>query len=395
MAQQQRIAAFIAKRSTPGHRPNFGFEIFILFLTIVLPWNHIQTKLLLSVSAQEETSYYYIGCYSSRMDLSLEPLYTKVPQACVEFCELKDFGYSAIADEKCFCTNTIVPEDRQDDILCSSRCAASKSEYCGGVGVHSYYSTEVAKSAAAKELKVLNVTENSLTISWLPPLPMKMFISGVETAAVNKRISNYMIRTERLRTYSTLPFFQQPEFIVQGTESKIEITDLHPATEYNVTVESICESATQGASKCGSSSIIASTTIGIPSPPPPAPKVLESTDKTITIQIKPIRNNNGPVTKVLVIVERVDDSISQPFDSELLGNWKQAEEGGLPYYIAAELDYDRPGDNKTRRFVVGDGKRYGRYTNPPLDNSLSDLHVSLGVVCIKSIHFLRIYLLNI
>ncbi|XP_013099523.1 putative inactive tyrosine-protein kinase Wsck [Stomoxys calcitrans] len=374
MAQQHYCV--VSSIRPPGHRPKFGIEVLLLaFLTL----DFLRPLFITAQEAPGDTPYYYLGCYTARVDLTQEQLFSKGPQVCVEFCEVKDYSFAALSSDKCYCTHTIVAEDKQDDQLCSTRCLASKSEYCGGVGVHSYYSTEVARSAAAKELKVVNASQNSLTISWLGHNIMKHFIAGVESMPMI-RVTNYMIKTERLHTYSTQPFYQPPEFIVQGNETKFEITDLHPATEYKITVQSLCESNTQGASKCGLASVEGTTVVGDPSPPPPAPKVLASSDKTITIQIRPIRNNNGPVTKVLIIVERVDDSITQPFDSELLGSWRQAEESGLPYYIAAELDYDRPGDNKTRKFVVGDGKRYGRYTNPPLDNKNSDLHISLGVV---------------
>uniref|UniRef100_T1P8M4 Protein tyrosine kinase n=1 Tax=Musca domestica TaxID=7370 RepID=T1P8M4_MUSDO len=381
MAQQQQRFAVVAtirknRITPPGHRPKFALEIFLcLFFLLVTP----RVENLATAQGIEETPYYYLGCYTARLDLTQEQLFSKVPQVCVEICEVKDYSFAALSDDKCYCTHTVLAEERQDDLLCSTRCIASKSEYCGGAGVHSYYSTEVAKSAAAKELQVVNATENSLTISWLPHNPMKHFIAGVESTPMI-RITNYMIKTERLHTYSMQPFFPQPEFIVQGNETKFEITDLHPATRYQITVQSLCESNTQGASKCGTSVVEGTTLIGEPSPMPPPPKVLTTTDKTITIQIKPVRNNNGPVTKVLVIVEHVDDAITQPFDSALLGSHSEAEENGLPYYIAAELDYDRPGDNKTRKFIVGDGKRYGRYTNPPLDNKNSDVHISLAVV---------------
>lgn len=371
MEKQQRFAVVVTIRTAAtGHRPKFGIGmlVFLFFCWPLLP----------SVAQGiQDTSYYYLGCYTARLDLSQEQLFSKVPQVCVEICEVKEYSFAALSVDKCYCTHTLEVEDKQDDLLCSTRCIASKSEYCGGAGVHSYYSTEVARSAAAKELKITNATENSLTISWLPLNPVRHFISGAESIPMI-RITNYMIKTERLHSYSTHPFFPQPEFIVQGNETKFEITDLHPATTYKIYVQSLCESNTQGASKCGTAEVEGTTQIGVPSPMPPSPKVLQTTDKTITVQIKPVKNNNGPVSKVLVIVERVDDLITQPFDSELLGSWKQAEESGLPYYIAAELDYDR--DNKSRKFVVGDGKRYGRYTNPPLDNTNSDLHISLGVV---------------
>ena len=45
-----------------------------------------------------------------------------------------------------------------------------------------------------------------------------------------------------------------------------------------------------------------------------------------------------------------------------LKSWKAAQEMGLPYYIAAEWA-NKPIPAK---FVVGDGKYYGKYYNAPL-----------------------------
>lgn len=116
--------------------------------------------------------------------------------------------------------------------------------------------------------------------------------------------------------------------------------------------------------------------MGLPSPAPAQPKILNRTDRTVTVELSPIRNDNGPVSQLLVIVEYVDNALIQPFDAQHLGSWQD----GVPYYIAAELDYDRPEDNRTRSFVVGDGKRYGRYHNAPLNQPNAHVHISLGVV---------------
>lgn len=383
MAQQQQRRQTRSKEcirrnnkqtSAPGHRPNLGIQRHILII-LWLQLLHISCGQESAVVA--DSSYYYVGCFSARTDVLTESVYAKMPQTCVEICEIKKFMYAILSSDKCYCSNDIIAEDRQDEMLCNTPCVAIKSENCGGVGVHSYYSFKT--DASPKDLRLQNATANSLSISWKTYEPLRMFIAGAETPPVLK-IINYLIQTQRLHTFSSMPDFAQPEFVLQGTENKMEITDLLPATEYNITVRSICEGSSGEAVKCGSDFIRGTTLVGEPSPKPAQPRVLSSTDTTITVEIMPVKNDNGPVSKVLVIVERVDDSILQPFDTDLLDSWKQAEESGLPYYIAAELDYDRFDGNQTRTFIVGDGKRYGRYSNPPLDNKNSDLHVSLGVV---------------
>ncbi|XP_046804109.1 putative tyrosine-protein kinase Wsck [Lucilia cuprina] len=382
MAQQRRfqeclknIKNYTKPITKPGHRPNFGM-IKLRFFFLLLQWS-TEVSWAQELAGNKYSPYYYVGCFSVRTEVLTESVYAKMPQTCVEICELKNTTYAIMMSEKCYCSSDIVVEDKQDDMLCNTPCVAIKSEYCGGVGVHSYYTFNT--DASPKDLKLQNATENSLSIIWTPYKPPKTYIAGSETPSVFK-ITNYLIQIQRLHTYSSKAFFAQPEFVVQGTENKIEITDLLPATKYNITVRAICEGLAEEADNCGSASIVGTTLVAEPSPQPAQPKILQTTDTTLTIEIKPVRNDNGPVTKVLVIVERIDDSLSQTFDTSLLGSWKKADEDGLPYYIAAELDYDRPGDNKTRKFIVGDGKRYGRYTNPPLDNKNSDFHVSLGVV---------------
>lgn len=381
MAQQRfqecfkKIKNYTKSAALPGHRPKFGI-VELCFLILMLQF-YVEVTLQQEYSGTTFSPYYYVGCFTMRTEVLTESVFARMPQTCVEICELKNNTYAILSAEKCYCSSDIVVEDRQDDTLCNTPCMAIKSEYCGGVGVHSYYTFYT--DATPKSLELKNATENSLSINWKPYEPQKTFIVGSETPPVLK-ITNYLIQIQRLHTYSSQAFFAQPEFVVQGSENKLEITDLLPATEYNITVRSICEGLTGEAEGCGSSSIVGTTLVAEPSPKPAQPRVLKKTDTTMTIEIKPVRNDNGPVTKVLVIVERVDESLSQPFDTSLLGSWKKADEDGLPYYIAAELDYDRAGDNKTRKFVVGDAKRYGRYTNPALNTQSSDYHISLGVV---------------
>ncbi|KAH8251637.1 hypothetical protein KR038_003453 [Drosophila bunnanda] len=330
---------------------------------------------------EENPVYYYVGCYTARTDLLKESVYAKTPQTCIEICEHQEHHYAVLAGEKCFCANAIVPTEEQDEQLCNTRCLANKAQYCGGVGVHSYYSTTPTRQPAPHHLHVANKTENSLTVAWDAYEPRKLLLAGAAEAVLpNQQLASFLIRAQVLNTFSSLPAFPQPEFMVQSSETKFELTDLQPATLYNVTVRAICREQPQGEAECGQATLQASTEVGLPSPAPVQPKILSRTDRTITVEVSPIRNDNGPVSQLLVIVEYVDNALSQPFDAQLLGSWQKAQQDGVPYYIAAELDYDRPEDNRTRSFVVGDGKRYGRYHNAPLDQPNAHVHISLGVV---------------
>lgn len=62
--------------------------------------------------------------------------------------------------------------------------------------------------------------------------------------------------------------------------------------------------------------------------------------KTMEIEIPTMTNNNGPISAVYVVVIYVDSEISQSFDEHLLTHYKQAQEDGSSYYIAAELTYE-------------------------------------------------------
>ncbi|XP_036674021.3 putative inactive tyrosine-protein kinase Wsck [Drosophila suzukii] len=364
----------MAGGSRSGHRPISNWlSSCLVAMCLALPGG--------APAPQESPAYYYVGCYTARTDLLHESVYSKTPQTCIEICEHQGHLYAVLASEKCFCANILEPQEQQDEQLCNTRCLANKAQYCGGVGVHSYYSTTLTKQPAPHHLRISNKTENSLTLNWDAYEARKLLLAGgAEAVLPNQLLDNFLIRAEVLRTYSSLPAFPQPEFMVQKTETQFELTDLHPATLYNISVRAICQDPQAGQSECGQASIEANTQVGQPSPAPAQPKILSRTDRTVTIELSPIRNDNGPLSKLLIIVEYVDNALSQPFDSQLLGSWQQAQQDGVPYYIAAELEYDRPEDNRTRHFVVGDGKRYGRFSNKPLDQPNAHVHISLGVV---------------
>ncbi|XP_030376612.1 putative tyrosine-protein kinase Wsck [Scaptodrosophila lebanonensis] len=370
------------KSTNTGHRPNASWHSYVLtsWFRLLLVASMVIAQRPLNV---DEPAYYYVGCYTARTDLLKESVYAKTPQTCIEICEHQGNKYAVLAAEKCFCANQLEHEEQQDEQLCNTRCQANKAQYCGGVGVHSYYSTTLVNQPAPHNLRLANSTENSLSLEWDSYEPRKLLVVGAgEVMPPEQQIANFVIESQVVQTYSSLPAFLPAKFIVQSTETQFELTDLQPATLYNVSVTAICVDQLNG--NCGSALLLASTQVGVPSPVPPQPKILSRADTTLTVELSPLRNDNGPVSKLLIIVERVDDSLSQPFDPQLLGSWQQAQQDGLPYYIAAELDYDRPEDNRTRQFVIGDGKRYGRYRNVQLEKlpgeEKAHVHISLGVV---------------
>lgn len=82
------------------------------------------------------------------------------------------------------------------------------------------------------------------------------------------------------------------------------------------------------------------TEIGIPDPSPPLPNVLNTNEKTSTIEIPPLNNDNGPIQHIHVVVILVDSELSQEFDESLLKGYTAAYEDGTSYYITAQLPYE-------------------------------------------------------
>jgi len=246
----------MAGGSRSGHRPISNWlSSCLVAMCLALPGG--------APAPQESPAYYYVGCYTARTDLLHESVYSKTPQTCIEICEHQGHLYAVLASEKCFCANILEPQEQQDEQLCNTRCLANKAQYCGGVGVHSYYSTTLTKQPAPHHLRISNKTENSLTLNWDAYEARKFLLAGgAEAVLPNQLLDNFLIRAEVLRTYSSLPAFPQPEFMVQKTETQFELTDLHPATLYNISVRAICQDPQAGQSECGQASIEANTQVG-------------------------------------------------------------------------------------------------------------------------------------
>lgn len=160
------------------------------------------------------------------------------------------------------------------------------------------------------------------------------------------------------------------EWRADSGDTQQELVDLHPATRYNITVTSL--SATE---EGGSAWVQVETTVGIPSQAPPEPKILARDERTITVEINPVQNENGPVTFYRVVVVFVNYGLIQNFDLALLKDYRGSREDGTQYYVAAELDLK----NMSRLFRVGDGQNYRGYYNAPLPEN-SHVHIKIGVV---------------
>lgn len=238
-------------------------------------------------------------------------------------------------------------------------------QICGGSYAQSYYSTEIKVAGPPRNVHAMNRTDTSIAIHWEHFDPHVLHPDDTS-------LSRYIIRAKIVKSYSTMAKLPLPQWSVEkGTESQIELVNLNPGTTYNISVQSVSDLHGDG----GVSSIIADTEIGIPDPQPPEPKIVRREGQTLTIEIPPLTNNNGPITAVQVIVVFVDSELSQTFDETLLTNYNHAQEDGTSYYIAAEIN----AENRTRDFTIGDGRNYGGYFNAPLTTD-RHVHAALGIV---------------
>lgn len=264
----------------------------------------------------------------------------------------------------CLCSNTINEQELPND-ECDRPCSAQPAQICGGSYAQSYYDTDIKVAGPPRDVRIINRTDTSIVLHW------KHFDPHV-LRPDDTSLTRYVIRATIIKSYSSMAKIPLPEWSVEkGTDTQIELVNLIPGTTYNVTVQSVSDEHGEG----GASSIVTDTQIGIPDPEPPQPKIVQRNGQTMTIEIPPLTNNNGPISAVQVIVVFVDSELSQTFDKNLLKNFDRAQEDGTSYYIAAELSHE----NRTHQFTIGDGKNYNGYTNAPL---LTDRHVhaALGII---------------
>lgn len=221
------------------------------------------------------------------------------------------------------CTNTITETEISQD-ECDRPCAENPEQFCGGNYAQSYYDTDVRVAGPPRNLTILSHTNTSILLSWLEPEQQQP-----------ESLSRYKIQANIIKTYGSNSISQPPQWMVEksGATAQMELVNLNPGTTYNLSVFSHSDVVKDG----GVTSIVTETDIGIPDPEPPQPKTIQRVEKTLTIEIPSLMNNNGPVSAVHVVVIFVDSELSQQFDESLLKDFHSAVEDGTNYYIAAEL----------------------------------------------------------
>ncbi|XP_063699112.1 putative inactive tyrosine-protein kinase Wsck [Culicoides brevitarsis] len=310
-----------------------------------------------AANAEDDSSF--LGCYKKLDGLErIRRVHSLTVQNCVKACEEENKAFALLGSIECFCSNSKEERDVVENARCLS-CSYDDAVLCGSFDVVAYYKTPVEVPGAMLTLFITNVTNTSIAIRWDRPLD------------AFKKITEYQVKAEVEFTFGTN--IQMERFwTVQPEMNEYELSNLHPGTTYNITLY-----AMQNGDVSANSSIQETTFIGVPYPKPEEPIILSESDTTKTIEIMRTdsiyHNENGPVSAWRVVVHMVEGDLYQPFDPELLRDYRGAREDGLPYYIAAEVG------NRTKTLTIGDGNRHGDFENPPLPVG-KHIHISIGVV---------------
>lgn len=262
-------------------------------------------------------------------------------------------------DDACSCTHilsveAVLPSD------CNRPCNGNAQQYCGGNGTESYYDTGLSSPGPVTNIKFKNITEDTISLAWNPP-------------DSNFLLDRYVVRAEVLQTYSTRQLIN-PEWTAPREDRQFDLVGLHPGTKYNITIISLAQGGDVNTAP-GTISLVEWTEVGEPDNEPLEPKVLSADETSQIIELYPVVNNNGPITKYQLVVITVTFGLVQTFEESLLRSYNQSQEEGTQYYIAAELELG----NNSRRIKIGDGRTYNGFFNAPLPEK-SHIHVAVGVI---------------
>jgi endothelial-specific receptor tyrosine kinase len=162
--------------------------------------------------------------------------------------------------------------------------------------------------------------------------------------------------------------------VMKSRQHRFDCSNLWPSTKYKISILS-----KNGEIDGGETSIEGLTRLKFPDPKPDPPLITGKTDKTAKIKIPRYKtNNNGPITKYLVVVSLMEsDFVKNDFNELLLTTYEKAKDEGISYYIAAEIDAETFLE-ETKTFTIGDNRMYGKYFNAPLPTK--HFGVLIGIV---------------
>lgn len=287
------------------------------------------------------------------------------------------FRYSVFYDEKCSCEN-ILKENENERDLCFRKCQNGQEFFiCGGNDTESIYETGSILPGPVKNLKIQEITEDSVTLAYDPPQR-----NGSE-------LTSYSIKSFATKTFSSSSWTTSNQTLtaMKSSQHTFYVSNLMSATQYLITVTSLGgdllggEESIKGIlfldfeNKIKNSYFITfavQTRLKQPEPRPEPAKILKISEATAEIEVTRHRNKNGPVSKYLIVVIYENNFVKNDFDESLLSNYQKAKEDGLNYWITAEIS---PFQEETKLFTIGDGQKYGSYFNAPLPKNQGRLQV--------------------
>lgn len=263
-------------------------------------------------------------------------------------------------DDKCGCENKL-KEREEEKINCDRKCRYNDEDIsCGGSSTEDIYETGSNLAGPVEQFRVVNATQDKISVTWDAPERNGSELTGYEINAVV------------LQTFSKTPWAMRNQTwkIQKSSPRSFDLSNLHPSTKYQIVISSKNNDLSGG-----ESSIVASTRLAKPETPE-APRLVgsQTPDGRLKIELSRPTNENGPISNLLLVIHFIDDELIHDFDEQLLSTYQKAKDDGLGYYITAEIE---PFSEPSKTFEIGNGKYFGQYYNAPLPNR--HLHVLLGV----------------
>ncbi|XP_038048243.1 receptor-type tyrosine-protein phosphatase delta-like [Patiria miniata] len=214
--------------------------------------------------------------------------------------------------------------------------------------------TVVGEPGPLQNLSWTNRTEEAVTLDWDPPLNPEGEISG------------YVVQHRAIERPYQPDFTPTDTFMENETASAPFVQDnLNPSTQYEFKVSA------RNLWNVGESQLVQVYT----KPPkdilaPPQPTVFEgeTTDTTVTIGLTALISGGKYIESYIVQVKKVKPTDVARREASISQHFSDSADN----YIAAEFNKNKV----PNKFVVGDSKIYGDYTNAPLQtNSVYEIRV--------------------
>lgn len=328
--------------------------LFLTWIALTLCFGEIQIK-----NEDIGAPLGLVGCFEENHDYqglpynvtnSAGPL---TAELCKVACMDQFFRYAFFKNaQACYCGGSY---GRYRPAECPKLCRATDSASCEESVSNAVLDTGWMVPGPPASLELYNATDTSVQAVWTLPV------------ALNDVFSDYIVVANAINTFYTTNQLEPRQWVFPNSTLKAGLPDLHPGTQYNISVATYSQHVT-GVNIADT----IWTEIGEPEEPT-VPRIIKRNKGQVVVELSPAVNENGPITAYRIVV--VYETGRSAFRKDMLASFEEAQSEGLPYYIAAELD---PKDLEDE-FVVGDGRTYGNYYNPPLplDNNI---HVTLGVV---------------